>query len=196
MLKPDEQDNYLKKDYSSGSFPLRLKEALTSSYIKWHMVILNTFWISNKLNQICSRAKNTDFYLYGSAVFKPVFLWQDLVYAIYLQSRKIKISALPWMHLGVGSLFQNVKFLVCAMHLNHASSGCHSLRELIMIGYITYIMTGSVKLSGGKTVSQVSREPEHFQLPWSTEFCTVAFGYPFSEVFKEGCGHIRENTSV
>lgn len=62
-----------------------------------------------------------------------------------------------------------------------------------MIGYITYIMTGSVKLSGGKTVNQVSREPEHFQLPWSTEFCTAAFGYSFSEVLKEGCGHINEN---
>lgn len=194
MLKPDEQGNYLKKDYSSESFPLRLKEAVTSSYIKWHMVILNTFWISNELNQICSRAKNTDFYLYGSTVFKPVFLWQDLVYAIYIQSRKIKISSLPRMHLGVGSLFQNVKFLVHAMYLNHGSSRCHSLRELIMVGYITYIMTGSIKPSGVKTVSQVSRQPEHFWLPWSTEFCTVTFGYPFSKVLKERCGHINENT--
>lgn len=74
MLKPHEQGNYLKKDYSSEAFLLRLKEAVTSSYIKWHVVILNTFWISNKLNQICSRAKSTDFYLYGSTVFKPVFL--------------------------------------------------------------------------------------------------------------------------
>lgn len=176
VLKPDEQGNYLKKDYSSEAFWLRLKEAVTSSYIKWHVVILNTFCISNELNQICSRAKNTNFYLYCSTVFQPVFLWQDLVYAIYLQPRKIKILALPWVHLGVGSLFQNVKFLVRAIYLNHVSSGCHSLRELIMVGYIPYIMTGSVKLSGGKTVSQVSREPEHFQLPWSTEFCTVAFG--------------------
>lgn len=100
------------------------------------------------------------------------------------------------MHLGVGSLFQNVKFLVRAMYLNHAACGCRSLRELIMVGYITYIMTGSVKLSGGKNVYQVSSEPEHFQLPWSTEFCTVAFGYPFSEVLKEGCGHINENTML
>lgn len=98
------------------------------------------------------------------------------------------------MHLGVGSLFQNVTFLVCAIYLNHASSGCLSLRELIMIGYITYIVTDSVKLSGGKTVNQVNREPEHFQLPWSTEFCRVAFGYPFSEVLKEGCGCNKENT--
>lgn len=60
MQKPDEQGNYLKKDYSSESFPLRLKKALTSSYIKWHVVILNTFWIFNGFNQICSRAKNTD----------------------------------------------------------------------------------------------------------------------------------------
>lgn len=48
-LKPDEQGNDLTKDYSSESFPLRLKEAITSSYIKWHMVIVNT-WISNVLN--------------------------------------------------------------------------------------------------------------------------------------------------
>lgn len=72
MLKPGEHGNYLKKNYSSESFPLRLKEVITSSYIKWHMVILNTFWISNELNQICSRTKNTDFYLYVSTVFKPV----------------------------------------------------------------------------------------------------------------------------
>lgn len=50
MLKPDEQGNYLEKDYSSESFPLKLKEAITSPYIKWHMVILNTFWISIVLN--------------------------------------------------------------------------------------------------------------------------------------------------
>jgi len=74
VLKPDEQGNYLKKDYSSESFPLRLKEAITSSYIKWHMVILNTFWISNELNQICSRTKNADFYLYVSTVLKPISL--------------------------------------------------------------------------------------------------------------------------
>lgn len=29
--------------------------------------------------------------------------------------KEIKISALPWIHLGVGSLFQNVKFLVCVL---------------------------------------------------------------------------------
>lgn len=73
VLKPDVQGNYLKKDYSSESFPLRLKEAVTSSYIKWHMVILNTFWISNELNQICSGAKNTNFYLYRSTVFSQSF---------------------------------------------------------------------------------------------------------------------------
>lgn len=63
-----------------------------------------------------------------------------------------------------------------------------------MIGYITYIVTSSVKLSGGKTVNQVSREPEHFHLPWSSDFCTVVFGYTFIEVLKEGCRHINENT--
>lgn len=52
------------------------------------------------------------------------------------------------------------------VYLNHAYSGCHSLRELIMVGYITYIMTDSVKCSGGKTTNQVSREPERFRLPW------------------------------
>lgn len=92
MLKPDEQGNYLKKDYSSESFPLRLKEAITSSYIKWHMIILDTFWISNELNHIYSRTKNTDFYLYISTVFKPVPLQEDFIYARYLQSSKIKMS--------------------------------------------------------------------------------------------------------
>lgn len=83
------------------------------------------------------------------------------------------MSDLPWMHLSVGNLLQNVKFQVHALYFNHASSGCHALRELIMVGYITYIMTGSAKPSRGKTTNQVSREPEHFQfLPW-TKFCAV-----------------------
>lgn len=73
MLRAGEQGNYLKKDYSFESFPLRMEEAITSSCIKWHVVILNTFWISNELNQICSRTKNTDFYRCVSTAFKPGF---------------------------------------------------------------------------------------------------------------------------
>jgi len=42
-----------------------------------------------------------------------------------------------------------------------------------MVRYITYVMTGSVKPSRGKTTNQVSREPERFQLPWSKAFCAV-----------------------
>lgn len=92
VLKPDEQGNYLKKDYSLGSFPRRLKEAITSSYIKWRVVILDTFWISNALNHIYSRTKNINFYLYVSTVFKPVAFQEDFIYARYLQSSKIKMS--------------------------------------------------------------------------------------------------------
>ena len=96
------------------------------------------------------------------------------------------------MHLGVGNLIQNVKFQVHAVYLNRASSGCHSLRELIIVGYITYIMTASVKPSRGKTTNQVSRERECFQLPRSKEFCTVTLDILSARYFRilqEKCGH-------
>lgn len=97
-----------------------------------------------------------------------------------------------WMHLGVGNLIQNVKFQVHAVYLNCASSGCHSLRELIMVGYITYIMTGSVKPSGGKTTNQVSREPECFPLPWSKDFCTVTLDILSARYFRKGVDIIMQ----
>lgn len=78
------------------------------------------------------------------------------------------------------------------MYLNRASSGCHSLRELIMVGYIAYIMTGSVKPSGGKTTNQVRREPGRFQLPWSKEFCTVTLGILSARYFRKGVDIIMQ----
>lgn len=55
-----------------------------------------------------------------------------------------------------------------------------------MVGYITCVMTGSVKPSRGKTANQVSREPEHFQLPWSTELCTVTLDILSARRFRKG----------
>lgn len=96
------------------------------------------------------------------------------------------------MHLGVGNPIQNVKFQVHAVYLNRASSGCHSLRDLIMVGYITHIMTGSVKPSGGKTTNRVTREPEHFPLPWSREFCTTTLDSLSARYFRKGVDMIMQ----
>lgn len=55
-----------------------------------------------------------------------------------------------------------------------------------MVGYITCVMTGSVKPSGGKTANQVSREPERFELPWSTELCAVTLDILSARHFRKG----------
>lgn len=61
-----------------------------------------------------------------------------------------------------------------------------------MVACITYIMTGSVKPSRGKTTNQVSREPECFQLPWSKEFCTVTLDILSARYFRKGVDIIMQ----
>lgn len=61
-----------------------------------------------------------------------------------------------------------------------------------MVAYITYIMTGSVKPSRGKTTNQVSRDPYCFQLPWSKEFCRVTLDILSARYFRKGVDIIMQ----